>query len=113
MELLQLAGVSGDRLEIRSTLDGSAAFLDLEGGQSTAFLDVKDLHAVGFRIAFGQGSIDSGNTDGWVIASVPVLPLASLGALLGIGARRLGSGQDPSGTSTGGESSRRSRRPAS
>jgi len=94
LDLLQLAGEAGNLLEIRSSVDGEEAFLDLQGDQSTAFLDGKDNHAVGSRIAFGLGSTDSGNTDGWAFGSVPALPLAGLLglalALLGLGARRAG-----------------------
>jgi hypothetical protein len=78
--LLRLLGVSGSRLRIRSTSDGFESSLDLQGAYSTAWLDVKDSHAVGLPIAYGTGSIDSGNTPGWTLASVP--GLAVVGSLL-------------------------------
>ena len=69
--------------EIRlSTTGGTEANLDLEGGQSTAFLDVQDSHATGFRLSFGQGSVNSGNTDGWAFAFVPALPLAGVAVIV-------------------------------
>ncbi len=71
-------GTSTDLLRIRSTAAGLAANIDLQGGQATSWLDVGDNHAIGYKQLFGAGSLDAGNTDGWVFANVPVLPAAGL-----------------------------------
>ena len=39
---LTVAGASGDRLTVRSSVDGDEAFLDAQGSVSAAFVDVKD-----------------------------------------------------------------------
>lgn len=82
---LDMSGAPTGKLLVRSTVDGVAANLALLPGasQSTADLDVKDDHAVGEPILFGNGSVDSGNTDGWVwsIVNVPAAPAAGVALL--------------------------------
>lgn len=87
---LSIQGADGDLLEIRSTLDGSEAFLDSQGTQSVAYVDVKDNHAVGDQIPLMLSSLISGNALGWILA-VPALPasgLALLALALGWAGRR-------------------------
>jgi hypothetical protein len=86
-DYLTLAGAPGNRLQIRSTVDGSEAYLDLQGGQSVTLVEVKDIHAIGNEIEYGPDSSSLGNTDGWVFVGIPVPTLgpvafALLAALL-------------------------------
>jgi hypothetical protein len=71
-DYLTLAGAPGNRLQIRSTVEGSEAYLDLKGGQSVSLVDVKDRHAPGNPIEYGPDSSSLGNTDGWVFVDIPV-----------------------------------------
>ena len=61
---LTLAGASGNRLQILSTVNGSEAFLDLSGGQSVSHVEVQDNHAIGNPIGLGPDSESLGNSDG-------------------------------------------------
>ena len=81
-ELLTLLGASGNLLTIRSTIDGSEAFLDLQGSQSVDFVDVKDNHATGYAIYMGLDSVNSGNAPGWIVAALPALSGAALVLLM-------------------------------
>ncbi len=74
----QAHGTSTDLLQIRSSTAGVAANLDVQGSRGTSYLDVQDNHATGLPVLFGLGSTDSGNTNGWVFGSVPVLSAAGL-----------------------------------
>lgn len=94
---LTLAGTPGQLLHIRSTVDGSEAYLDVQGGQAVSYVDVKDNHAIGDPIYYGSDSASLGNTDGWVLvaaAAVPALapwtlvPLAALLLAVAAVARR-------------------------
>ncbi len=77
-----LAGASGNLLEIRSTVDGSEAFLDLAQAATGVRVDVKDNHAIGAPVALLSGSVISGNADGWVLrVLLPGLTLLGLGVL--------------------------------
>lgn len=81
-QLLTLAGAVGNRLRLRSTLDGSEAFLNLQGAHSASFVDVADNHAIGNPIALGPDSIKGSNTPGWQLAAaVPALSTAGRTAL--------------------------------
>ncbi len=62
-------------LAIDSTVDGSAAFLDLQGTSSADFVYVEDNDATaGNPIAMGPDSTKGANTEGWVAAAlVPAL----------------------------------------
>ena len=81
-DYLTLAGAPGQLLQIRSTLDGDEAYLDLQGGQSVAFVEVKDNHATGDPIEYGPDSSSLGNTDGWVLLGIPVPVLGASGLVL-------------------------------
>ena len=78
-----LAGASGNLLTIRSTLDGSEAFLDLDQAATGSFVDVKDIHAIDQPVTLDPGSVISGNAPGWslVLPLVPALSLLGLAAL--------------------------------
>jgi hypothetical protein len=81
--LLSLHGASGNLLQIRSTVNGSAAFLNVTGGSSVNFVDVDDIDAQpGNDIAVGWNSVKGPNTPGWLIGVVaPLLGPVGLGAL--------------------------------
>jgi hypothetical protein len=79
---LSVAGASGNLLAIRSTVDGEAAFIDLQGSASTDYVDVKDNHAIGNLIPLGATSVNSGNTLGWWVFPIPALPMAGLALLI-------------------------------
>jgi len=78
-----LAGASGNLLEIRSTVDGSEAFLDLGEAATGSFVDVKDNHAIDQPVTLDANSVISGNAPGWSVPSplVPALSLLGLAAL--------------------------------
>jgi len=81
---LTLLGDTGNLLTIRSTLDGSAAFLNVQGSSSADFVDVQDNDATGGNaITLGPNSVLGTNTPGWFPAAalVPALGALSLGAL--------------------------------
>ena len=69
-------GAMGNLLRLRSTVWGSEAFLNLLGGQSVSFVDVKDIHATGNTILVGPNSIVGINTSGW--QAVPGVPSVGL-----------------------------------
>ena len=75
---LALLGAVANLLTIRSTLDGSEAFLDLQGTQSVSSVDVKDNHAIGNPIPLPADSVNSGNALGWIAVVIPALPLAGV-----------------------------------
>ena len=65
---LQLVGVSGNLLKVRSTLGGSAAFLNVSGTSSANYADVQDSDATaGNDLALALNSIKGTNTPGWTI----------------------------------------------
>ncbi len=73
-----LLGTEGNLLTIRSTLDGSAAFLNVQGSGSGDFVDVQDSDAsAGKPITLGPNSVKRSNTPGWL----RVAPVPALGAL--------------------------------
>ncbi len=83
---LALQGAAANRLTIRSTLDGSEAFLSVQGSSSTDFVDVQDNDATGGNaVTLGPDSVKGSNTPGWVLAAALVPALGALGlALLGL-----------------------------
>jgi hypothetical protein len=86
---LSLFGAVGNLLQLRSTVNGSAAFLNVTGGSSVNFLDVDDINATpGNDIAVGYNSVKGPNTPGWLFGvAVPMLgPLALLALALVLGA---------------------------
>jgi hypothetical protein len=82
---LALAGASDNLLTIRSTLDGSEAFLDLDQAATGSFVDVKDNHTTDQPVTLDPGSVISGNAPGWSLA-VPLVPALSLLGLAALGA---------------------------
>ena len=88
-------GDPGFLLKIRSSLGGSAAFLNILGTGSANDVDVQDNNALaGNDVFMSAGSIKGANTPGWVLTtSIPLLPpLAGallLGAMLLVARRRL------------------------
>jgi hypothetical protein len=93
--LFDASGASGFLLRIRSTINGVLAFLNVQGGSTTNFVDVDDNSAVpGNDIALPSNSIKGPNTPGWLLSPmVPLLPpLAAallLAALVLVAHRRL------------------------
>jgi hypothetical protein len=81
---LTLAGAPGNRLQIRSTVDGSEAYLDVQGSGGGDFVDVDDNDATaGNPILLGPNSVTGSNTPGWDYAPlVPALNLAGLVVLV-------------------------------
>ncbi|HEX5051446.1 MAG TPA: hypothetical protein VFZ65_06710, partial [Planctomycetota bacterium] len=64
--LLSFAGVLGSLLQIRSTVDGTPAYLEAAGASSATFVDVQDNDATpGGPIALGSDSVKGSNTPGW------------------------------------------------
>jgi hypothetical protein len=79
---LSLLGAAENLLALRSTVDGSEAFLDLDQAATGSSVDVKDIHAVDQPVTLDVGSVISGNASGWSLAAaIPVLSLLGLGAL--------------------------------
>ncbi len=83
---LTLLGDTGNLLTIRSTLDGSEAFLNVQGSSSADFVDVQDNDATaGNPITLGPNSVQGSNTPGWLLAAALVPALGALGlAVLGL-----------------------------
>jgi hypothetical protein len=81
--LLSLLGSAGNLLQIRSTLDGSEAFLNVQGGSSADFVDIQDIAAAGGNsIVLGPNSVKGTNTPGWLSAGVLVPLLGPLAPVL-------------------------------
>jgi hypothetical protein len=76
-------GAANNLLKIRSTLDGSAAFMNVTGTSSTSDIFVRDNDATpGNDIPLGSNSIKGSNSPGWLLAqAIPLLPPLA-GALL-------------------------------
>jgi hypothetical protein len=88
-----VAGVDGNRVKIRSSVGGEAAYLNVTGVPSAAWVDVQDNDAsTGNAIPLDSGSVKGSNTPGWQLSAVvPLLPPLALGALalgLALSARR-------------------------
>jgi hypothetical protein len=90
-----VAGVDGNRLKIRSSVDGEVAYLDVTGASSASYVDVQDNDATpGNAIPLDSGSLKGPNTPGWQLSAVvPLLPplafaVLALG-LVGAGRRAL------------------------
>ncbi len=90
-----VSGTLGNLLRIRSTLGGTAAFMNVQGTSSTDCVDVQDNKALpGNDIPLSSNSIKGSNSWGWVISpAIPLLPplagLLLLGALFVLARRRL------------------------
>ena len=79
---LALQGAAANLLTIRSTLDGSEAFLNVQGSSSADFVDVQDNDATGGNaITLGPNSVKGSNTPGW-LATALVPALGALGLAL-------------------------------
>ncbi len=80
---LSLEGAAANLLTIRSTLNGSAAFLNVQGSSSADFVDVEDNDAsAGSPITLGPNSVKGSNTPGWQTgALVPLLGALGLAVL--------------------------------
>ena len=90
---LSLEGAAANRLTIRSTLDGSEAFLNVQGSSSADFVDVQDNDATaGNPVTLGANSLKGSNTPGWLtgvlVPALGALGLAALGASLYLTGRR-------------------------
>ena len=81
---LNLLGAVGNLLAIKSTVGGSAAFLDLQGTSSADFVFVEDNDATaGNPIPLGPNSMTGSNTPGWLmVALVPALGALGLALLV-------------------------------
>jgi hypothetical protein len=80
---LSLHGAAGNLLQIRSTVGGSAAFLNVTGGSSSNFIDVDDIDVTpGNDVAVGWNSVKGPNTPGWLFGvAAPMLGPLALGVL--------------------------------
>jgi hypothetical protein len=78
-----LLGATGNPLTLRSTVGGSAAFLDVQGTGGGDFVDVQDIDATaGNPISLGPNSVKGPNTPGWLAAAlVPVFGAPGLALL--------------------------------
>lgn len=81
---LVLAGVPGNRLQIRSSVAGVVAYLEVQAAQFVADVEVQDNQAIGKPILMGTSSQSLGNTPGWWAAYA--VPAASGIALAGLAA---------------------------
>jgi hypothetical protein len=81
--LLSLHGAAGNLLQIRSTVNGSAAFLNVTGTSSVNYIDVQDSDAqAGDDIPIGHNSVKGPNTLGWIFGvPVPMLAPLAIGVL--------------------------------
>jgi len=81
--LLSLLGSAGNLLQIRSTVNGSAAFLNAAGTSSASYVDVQDNNArPGKVIGLPANSVKGSNTPLWWFGTpVPLLAPMALGAL--------------------------------
>lgn len=91
---LTVTGAASNLLKIRSTVDGSQAFMNLLGTSSTSFTFVRDNNAISNTIPLGSSSIKGSNSPGWLLAqAIPLLPplagLLVLASLLALARRRL------------------------
>lgn len=93
--LFDVSGALGNLLKIRSTIDGTKAFVNVQGTSAANFVDVKDNSAVpGNFIALPGNSIKGTNTPNWLLTpGIPLLPplaaLLLLGSLAVLARRRL------------------------
>jgi hypothetical protein len=81
--MFNVSGASGNLLQIRSTVDGSEAFLALAAADMGDFVDVKDNHAVPSPVSV-IGLLASGNNLGWTFGGVvPSMGLIAMAVLAG------------------------------
>jgi hypothetical protein len=81
--LLSLLGAAGNRLQIRSTVNGDQAFLNVSGTTIVSFVNVRDNDAqAGNEILVPANSVKGPNTPGWLfVPPVPMLAPLALGVL--------------------------------
>ena len=81
--MLDVFGAAGQLLQIRSTEDGSAAFLYALGPSSAGYVSVQDIDALaGNDVALPPNSVKGPNTPGWLFGlPVPMLAPAALALL--------------------------------
>ncbi len=84
---LTLLGAAANLLTIRSTLNGSEAFLNVQGSSTADFVDVEDNDATaGNPVTLGPNSVKGSNTPGWLtgalVPAVGALGLALAAVLL-------------------------------
>ena len=81
--LLTLLGSVGNLLQIRSTVNGSAAFMNATGTSSASYVNVQDNNALpGNDIPLLVNSVKGSNTPGWLQGiSVPMLGPVALALL--------------------------------
>ena len=88
---LWIAGAFGNRLQLRSTLSGVSAAIDVQGETSTLYVDVDDNYATGQAIEYDETSILGANTLGWLFSSAGV-PGLTPGGWIALAALLLGGG---------------------
>lgn len=87
---LDLQGAFDNLLQVRSSIAGVEAFLDLQGGHAADFVDVEDNHATGNTITILTGLVGA-NAVGWSLDPLMVPALGPLGlGVLGVGLLWLG-----------------------
>jgi len=81
--LLSLLGSVGNLLQIRSTVNGSAAFMNATGTSSASYVNVQDNNALpGNDILLPPNSVKGSNTPGWLQGIVvPMLGPLAMGVL--------------------------------
>ena len=81
--VLALSGATGQLLQMRSTVNGEDAFLDVQGTGSGDFVDVEGINALpGNNIALGSNSVKGPNTPGFLLTPlIPLLPPLALAVL--------------------------------
>ena len=67
--VLTMSGASGNLQKIRSTMDGSEAFLVLAETGTGSFVDVKDNHAIHELAVLDATSVISSNATGWAFSN--------------------------------------------
>ncbi len=88
-----VSGTLGNLLQIRSTIGGTKAFMNVQGTSSAAYVDVADNSALpGNSIALPSNSVKGPNSPGWwltpMIPLLPPLAAIALAILLIVLARR-------------------------
>lgn len=83
--LFRIAGASLAKVDLGSTVPGSAALLDVQGTSVVTNASVEDNHAIGSTIPYGLNTLIGSNVLGWVLVpAVPGLAATGLAALAGV-----------------------------
>ncbi|MBU2528976.1 carboxypeptidase regulatory-like domain-containing protein [bacterium] len=84
--VLTLDGSIGNRIKLRSTIDGTTWYIRLLSSQTASYVDVKDGNAIDYSISCSE-SVDSGNNnDNWIFLAPDVTApcaISNLTALTG------------------------------